>query len=971
MANSETGRGGAATEANSTQEQAANQTPSETTTPGTPAASTQETNTDNSQTDQDKEEQAEQKPGFFSRFRRERNTLPQYQRPKSYAGRNTEAPTLSREKNGVRANEIERLVEDIGSFQFEMNMRSERFREISGQNWIGRRRAFLGGDGMWVPEIRDGNVVGLNNVGGDFEYIREIDEQGEESGEGHIRHRWQRETWRKTKNVLFRTARTAAIGIATGLVVGTVAAGTLSIALPATFASALIGSAAARGIYEGVRSSGKERRIKGQLEAARIRYFQKSRELARVVSETTHQESESEEDFNERRNGAIENLVNFVYSYENLSVITEHEQEGNERIGVGGVELIQPGEDSPDAVTIGSLEQELANVKGEWDKWEERIAALGGIAGSAYSLLQGGERWIADIFEGYRDRLMNGEGVKLHMEDNIFRGHVVQKVTDATNNLQENFVYHLRGLHEQFGAQEAGGHIMNLANNADVGDVGRFGSHVLEGGKAGVDQFGNFSGELGKHLNYALWQKSCLEAIGKVGHTAVMLGSSYLLGRHAARGNENNEANYRKRTRDNHNQFLKRFHPETPDQPNQQDAQLTTTEDGNTGTTGTGNDPRTPDDGTTSPETEPTTDQNPEINELRDDNYDTIARRERFNKAETRERAACFGVRNHQQMLISLRKNESNDQNYAKLGKIAERLRLAYDSLSNNEVASMEDALSNISSKVARDDEALGNCSWSIVITTPEGQFFGYRWNNDESQLFTVDNSGRIEIPSRDTKIQSTEDNKQSSNKKFVTGYVENGSLIALLDSALSESRKDDQGVEGIYVGDRAKILREKIDLKEKVSKLIQARRSKDSNVSTANEISAILSQIKKRETVSDIEKRERERKIGEKNSVSLKHKDETFTEIEIKDNTVLAENYDGDRIYWQAKLNSNKTEITLVPCGFDTATNTLKPYEGVVDQKTFSMLFDLQEWILNRYMEEAPEVEEALKKSQNPAEAL
>lgn len=789
----------------------------------------------------------------------------------------SESRPLERE-HGITPREINNLVDAILNFDFERNMRSDRWRECTGQNLIGRWRAWLGGQSRFETVTDgEGNTVGLNRIGGDFQFVEE-----NENG-GYIRHNWQNETWRKIVNVGLRTGRTAGIGLAFAGLIGAgglfFGAG-LTFTVGAAFVPGLIGSTIGRGVYEGIRAGGsKERKLRGQIEAVRIRYFQKCRELATIVSDLGEWNDGmelSQEEFNEQRNAAIENLINFVYNYENLGVVLGHTDDGNESIRsvpdyarqnleedeeeapgpggfprrpgrrepsyVRGVELYQPSDVAPDAIKVKDLEEELAKVKSTWDKWEERTALAGGLLGGALSLIHGWNDWVGNLAEGYRKSLDSGEAVKLHINGNPFHGHLVQQVTDSAHHLRDQFVYHLRGVHEAITAKDAGASIMNLSRNAQVREIGRFGSHLLN--------------ESGRAIDYAIWQKSVLEAIGSITQTVAELGISFWLGRHAQEGNKKNEAEHRQKQAEQQEQLRRRYQPASPMEqareisrtehlimPANGDVWMTRlNEDGDYDPTGQ----RTEririhevlDDGYAiiqnldgeeanvfdelslpeimrqyrliergrgrqereGDETNP----NPERKEDRIGSYTTAAERRTPANSPIRETFVFNGVGGGDQFIVSIHNGENTPTlTHANIKNIALDIQRRYQGLSQSdrEPSNLEASLRRISEEAQGNDGNRQNLSWTILITENNGHFFGFRFNNDQYEVFRFRGnnvnleSGTVTEGQQQQQRRNRQERGQQQQRggdridrqNFYQGDLQDGDGLALLNAALSQ----------------------------------------------------------------------------------------------------------------------------------------------------------------------------------------
>ena len=471
---------------------------------------------------------------------------------------------LDREKNLSKDEDIQELLDSVLNFEFERNMRNKRMRELYGQNLIGRWKAFLAGEGRWELQTDANGQQRMELIGGDFTYTRAPDPTRGNLEVGTLRHDWRNEAQRKTASVLLRSGRTLAIGSAFAAFTG---------GIGATFLPALLGSTLARGGFEGVRAgASKERKLRETIEISRIAYFEKCRILASRVGPKYDPAitTDSEEDYNARRSDNIKSLVDYVHTWEDLGVDAQYDEEGNaivvnevrgEPLPVGtdisdtrrqggpagpafisGTELIQPSLVSPDAKKVRELEDDLAENKRKWDKWEEGTALMGGLAGGALAIIHGWNSWIGDIYQGYQTQLQNGEAVKLDVNGDL-KGHLVQKV----EGLKDQFVYHLRGIGEQLGALKQGTDVVDVTSQ--IGEVGRFGSHVL--------------GETAARINDAVYQKSVIEAIGQIGKVLVTFGGSYWLGENARRGNEKNTTQYRKDLVHDLEQWRKRMQPDT------------------------------------------------------------------------------------------------------------------------------------------------------------------------------------------------------------------------------------------------------------------------------------------------------------------------------------------------------------------------------------------------------------------------
>jgi hypothetical protein len=380
--------------------------------------------------------------------------------------------------------DVNELIIAIQNGDYEFSKRNARYEALHGRKLFGRFRAWLAGDGKWMKATTtDENGQAQHRLvlqGGDIQY---------DPATGQLRHNLGNEILRKVANLGIRTASTAGITLATAWLTG----GLSTFALPA-----IIGAAGGRATVEAARAffSG-ERNMKMDLEAARIAYFQKARVLAAEIppehDPTQHGPDEAEHV--RARNSQIKNLVNFLYSYENLAVDIVHDRQGNPIVAGDPINTpdvpnpanpiaeptnqppstvttmdYTPSAVAPDAVTMKSIEDRLQKSKKTWDFLSSLGGAVGGAVGAAHDMVFNGARGLAHlqktVYDGLVNQLQRGEVVRGVDINGDHTKHAIQFIG-------EKLAFHYNNLDEYFKALAEGAHAIS-SNQAE------FAAHAID-----------------------------------------------------------------------------------------------------------------------------------------------------------------------------------------------------------------------------------------------------------------------------------------------------------------------------------------------------------------------------------------------------------------------------------------------------------------------------------------------------------
>lgn len=380
--------------------------------------------------------------------------------------------------------DVNELIIAIQNGDYELSKRNARYEALHGRKLFGRFRAWLAGDGKWMKATTtDENGQAQHRLvlqGGDIQY---------DPATGQLRHNLGNEILRKVANLGIRTASTAGITLATAWLTG----GLSTFALPA-----IIGAAGGRATVEAARAffSG-ERNMKMDLEAARIAYFQKARVLAAGIppehDPTQHGPDEAEHV--RARNAQIKNLVNFLYSYENLAVDIVHDRQGNPIVAGDPINTpdvpnpanpiaeptnqppstvttmdYTPSAVAPDAVTMKSIEDRLQKSKKTWDFLSSLGGAVGGAVGAAHDMVFNGARGLAHlqktVYDGLVNQLQRGEVVRGVDINGDHTKHAIQFIG-------EKLAFHYNNLDEYFKALAEGAHAIS-SNQAE------FAAHAID-----------------------------------------------------------------------------------------------------------------------------------------------------------------------------------------------------------------------------------------------------------------------------------------------------------------------------------------------------------------------------------------------------------------------------------------------------------------------------------------------------------
>lgn len=452
---------------------------------------------------------------------------------------------LERESNYAKPEDINRLVDEVLSGQFEYNMRNQRYQEIYGKDMANGfcLKAWLAGEGRLQRDEENG---GYQMVGGDFIRIEGTDQndpnpfnnpnpdQNSQEYEVHLQYNRANEIARRGVSVGIKLARQVGITVALSTITGG--------GIGAAFYWATGGATIGRGIVEGVRIAGQEEiKTREKIEIAKIRYFKKARELASRVGkpysiETA--EEKTENDYNMERSAAIMDLVNFVYSYENLAVDVQYDDRGrpytetevrgtplpertgpeatqDPRQGINrgpaynrGTEVYQPSPVAPDVERVRDLEDKLAETSKKWDKRVELGGLIGGLAGVGAGILRSSSEWVQNAYNEFQTRLKNGEIVKLDI-DGDWKRHGVQKLSEKVGKMQDRFVYHMRNVGEHLHTLRQGAEVLNPDTLEPMQEVA---GQTID--KLGVHTLGETASrinaavlvESGKHILYKVLQ---------------------------------------------------------------------------------------------------------------------------------------------------------------------------------------------------------------------------------------------------------------------------------------------------------------------------------------------------------------------------------------------------------------------------------------------------------------------------------
>ncbi|PJC65731.1 hypothetical protein CO019_01170 [Candidatus Berkelbacteria bacterium CG_4_9_14_0_2_um_filter_42_30] len=435
---------------------------------------------------------------------------------------------LEREQNYSRSEEINQLVESIRNGSWEASDRARIFEERYGrQTILTQMKAWLSGEQDVTYNENTGTV--------EFNYGTEV--------------------LRRMANLGVNVAETGGLMAAFGLLTG----GGAAIAL----GPALLGSSIGRALVEARQGfSGEERTRREKLIIARERYYKKALEIAsRVEREEPEQwedprtgqvlswdqiSPEQRANYTAERNEAVKNLINFVYSSEQNSVVFRQTAEGayfnevsedrisgrsleaggrtrgepSEGIAAGpalneGMEVYQPGEEAPDATRLAGMEREFAQFRKRYDKMKAVFSAVGGLTGGVFQVLAAQKAQFVQLYK----TLSEGGVVRLDIDGN-FVWHAVQRAGDGASQIWDgasNLVYHLNSQLEALraavkgatiipGLSEFGSHALKATMGQIVEAVNK--QAWLEAGRVGAAIVGG----LGAH---ALWKRGNIESDAK------------------------------------------------------------------------------------------------------------------------------------------------------------------------------------------------------------------------------------------------------------------------------------------------------------------------------------------------------------------------------------------------------------------------------------------------------------------------
>jgi len=460
---------------------------------------------------------------------------------------------LEQEDNYTKPENINRLVDEVLSGQFEYNMRNKRYREIYGKDMRNGfcLKAWLAGEGRLVRDQQNG---GYQMVGGDFRRVEDSTPITENPFENpypdpnaqiystRLEYNRANEIIRRGVSVGIKLARQVGITVALSTITGG--------GIGAAFYWATGGATIGRGIVEGIRIAGQEEiKTREKIEIAKIRYFKKARELASRVGKPYSPETaegKTENDYNMIRSAAIMDLVNFVYSYENLGVDVEYDDRGrpyvetevrgtplpertgpeatqDPRQGINrgpaynrGTEVYQPSPVAADVERVRDLEDKLAETSKKWDKRVELGGLVGGLAGVGAGILRSSSEWVQNAYNEFQTRLQNGEIVKLNIDSDWIHRHGVQKLTEKVGKMGDRFVYHMRNIREHLDALRQGAEVLDPA--------AKFTAMKEVAGQA-VDKLGVHTlGETASRINAAVLVESGKHILYKVLQNVAAIG---------------------------------------------------------------------------------------------------------------------------------------------------------------------------------------------------------------------------------------------------------------------------------------------------------------------------------------------------------------------------------------------------------------------------------------------------------------
>jgi len=365
------------------------------------------------------------------------------------------------DKENDRHQQIEELVGGLQTGEWQKAQESERLDKRYGKGLLGNFRAWLGGE---------------------FDYS--VDPET-----GEIRHNVGNEIGRRVVNVLWKTAKTAAIISAVGLLTG--GAG----AVPA---GAILGSSLGRGFCEAWKGfSGKEGSLREKLILARESYYDEAERLSKEIGpENPDGITGTElEKYHKDRDEKISDLVRLVYSAEKEAVDKDKaEKEGKEK---------EEKEKKPAAnlANVIEAEGELSGYQKKWRTAEEIIAFVGGITGGVYSLLHAK----GQVVQHLQSQLDHGESLRMDIDhDGVF--HSVSKIDSgikAAHDMSSNYVFHYNSPFEAKLAELQGSTVLHQ---------GQFGAHVISD---------NISSGLSRIATGQLWHQSISTLLGMAADSAV------------------------------------------------------------------------------------------------------------------------------------------------------------------------------------------------------------------------------------------------------------------------------------------------------------------------------------------------------------------------------------------------------------------------------------------------------------------
>ncbi|MEI6144434.1 MAG: hypothetical protein WCP91_02455 [Candidatus Berkelbacteria bacterium] len=288
------------------------------------------------------------------------------------------------ESEKERHEKIAGLISDMQTGEWRKAEESKRLDERYGTGYLGKLRAWLGGEH-------------------DYSYDAET---------GSVKHNVLSEVGRRVANVAWKTAKTAAIIAGIGLLTGGTGA------VPA---GAILGSALGRGFCEAWKGFGDEGSFREKLILAQAKHYKEAEELASGIGPENPEglTGEKLEQYQEARADKIKSLVKFIYSSEKKVA------------GAGNL------------AGVASTEKELDDYLKKMKTREEWLAFGGGLAGGVFSLLHAK----GQVMQHLQTRLDHGEKMAMDLDhDGVW--HYVQTIDSGVKSAQHissNYVFNYNG----------------------------------------------------------------------------------------------------------------------------------------------------------------------------------------------------------------------------------------------------------------------------------------------------------------------------------------------------------------------------------------------------------------------------------------------------------------------------------------------------------------------------------------------